>query len=205
MAAPVSFSRWFGFRKLHVGEFLTKKRCLCYIRLATVPNQSRPCWTAAGCRSSGLGAHPLRRLCCRRKLFSAFLLSSSFSQLDLTMDNYSSTASVRPSFTRWAVASLILSILAYPGSFILFLMVISPHSSNTAGVGEGLVTGIGLLSGVLSLLGVVLGLIALHRISRRQCGGKGLARIGIALGCAPLLFAFWMGGRILGWWLPPWY
>jgi hypothetical protein len=57
----------------------------------------------------------------------------------------------------------------------------------TTGVTAGLAAGLsGLLAISLCVLAVVFGIVALRRIRRDNCGGRGLAWTGIILSCLPL-------------------
>jgi hypothetical protein len=63
-----------------------------------------------------------------------------------------------------------------------------PSPAGTAGMGFGLALGwIGSLSLAFGLAGVICGVIALRRIRRSQCRGRGMAWTGIVLGCVPWL------------------
>jgi hypothetical protein len=88
----------------------------------------------------------------------------------------------------WAVVSLVCSILACLG--IAALPALSSHGlhQDPTGVGSGLaVLFYGFLSVTLGLLGVTFGIIALRRIRRGECDGRGKAWTGIVLGCLPVV------------------
>jgi hypothetical protein len=97
--------------------------------------------------------------------------------------------------TLWAFASLACAILGSFG-FVGFGMLVGLHPfSDTTGVTAGLwIVCLVYPSGVLCLLGVVFGFVALLRIRSGKYGGRAAALTGILLGCLPLALT----GIILG-------
>src|SRR5262245_42974028 len=90
--------------------------------------------------------------------------------------------------TSWAVVSLVCSILGCLGTVALPAIYSHGLRQETTGVSAGLaVLCCGLLSGTLCLLGVISGVVALGRIRRGECGGRGKAWTGLVLGCLPLV------------------
>jgi hypothetical protein len=92
--------------------------------------------------------------------------------------------------TLWAFVSLVCGILGWCG-LVAFGLLVSLHPfSDTTGVTVGLwILCLVFPSGVLCLLGVIFGFVALLRIGSGQYGGRGAALTGIILGCLPLAFA----------------
>jgi uncharacterized membrane protein len=63
-----------------------------------------------------------------------------------------------------------------------------PPTTNKQAIWSLVASGIGILCGIGSIVGIVLGVIALNQISRRPNeGGRGLAIAGIALGAVTLV------------------
>ncbi|WP_156434485.1 DUF4190 domain-containing protein, partial [Mycobacterium sp. IS-1590] len=59
--------------------------------------------------------------------------------------------------------------------------------TNGLAIGSLVASAVGVLCGVGSLIGIVLGVVALNQIKTRGEGGRGLAIAGIAVGAATLL------------------
>jgi Domain of unknown function (DUF4190) len=97
--------------------------------------------------------------------------------------------------TLWALVSLVCGILGCCG-LVAFGLLLSLHQfSDTTGVTVGLwILCLVYPSGVLCLLGVIFGFVALLRIRSGQYGGRGAALTGIILGCLPAALT----GIILG-------
>jgi hypothetical protein len=92
--------------------------------------------------------------------------------------------------TLWAFASLFCGILGWCGLVAFGLLVSLHHFSDTTGVALGLwILCLIYPSGVLCLLGVIFGYVALLRIRSGRYGGRGAALAGIILGFLPLAFA----------------
>jgi hypothetical protein len=92
--------------------------------------------------------------------------------------------------TLWSLISLVCAILGCCG-LVAFGLLASRYSSDTTGVTVGLwMVCLAFPSGVLCLLGVIFGFVAMIRISSGQYGGRGAALAGIILGCLALAFAF---------------
>ena len=92
--------------------------------------------------------------------------------------------------TLWALVSLVCGILGCCG-LVAFGLLVSLHPfSDTTGVTVGLwILCLVFPSGVLCLLGVIFGFVAMLRIGSGQYGGRGAALTGIILGFLPLAFA----------------
>jgi Domain of unknown function (DUF4190) len=87
-----------------------------------------------------------------------------------------------------AVVSLVCSILGCLGTVALPAIYSHGMRQETTGVSGGLaVLCCGFLSGTLSLLGVICGIVALRRMRSGECGGRGAAWTGLLLGCLPLV------------------
>jgi hypothetical protein len=90
--------------------------------------------------------------------------------------------------TRWAVISLISSILGCLGFAGLPALYSYGMHQETTGVSAGIaVSCAGLLSGTVCLSGVVCGIAALRGLRGTAGRGRGLAWSGIVLGCLPLV------------------
>src|SRR5262245_6440249 len=90
--------------------------------------------------------------------------------------------------TSWAVVSLVCSILGCLGTVALPAIYSGGMRQEPTGVTAGLaVSCYGFLSVTLGLLGLSFGIVALRRIRRGECGGRGKAWTGIVLGCLPLV------------------
>jgi hypothetical protein len=105
--------------------------------------------------------------------------------------------------TSWAVVSLVCSILGCLGTVALPAVYSHGLRQEPTGVSAGLaVLFCGFLSVTLGLLGVIFGIVALRRIRRGECGGRGKAWTGIVLGCLP--FVVLVGNLIPRLWQGPW-
>jgi hypothetical protein len=92
--------------------------------------------------------------------------------------------------TAWAFASLVCGILGCCGLAAFGLLLSLQPFSDTTGVTAGLwILCLAFPSGVVCLLGMIFGLVALLRIGGGQYGGRGAALTGIILGGLPLAFA----------------
>jgi hypothetical protein len=90
--------------------------------------------------------------------------------------------------TSWAVASLASSIMACLATVALPALYSSALHQEPTGVNASIdVFYCGLLSIALGLLGVIFGIVALSRIRSGECGGRVTARMGIVLGCLPVV------------------
>lgn len=68
-----------------------------------------------------------------------------------------------------------------------------PSGTNTLAIGSLVASVIGLLCGIGSIIGIVLGVIALNQIKQTRQGGYGLAVAGIVVGAASLVISLiWM-------------
>lgn len=74
----------------------------------------------------------------------------------------------------------------YPGGY----NYASPQAStNTMAIGSLVASVVGLLCGIGSIIGIVLGVLALNQIKKTQQGGYGLAIAGIVVGVASLIIS----------------
>lgn len=110
------------------------------------------------------------------------------------------THSTHPPITSWAVFSLACGILGWGGVVLVLVMQPWQGFAGTAGVGAGVAFLIGCAAGVLCLLAVLFGIVALGKIRQEHFSGRGQAWIGIVLGSLPLPVALLVGGSLLGWW-----
>jgi hypothetical protein len=108
--------------------------------------------------------------------------------------------------TLWAIVSLVCGILAWCGLVAFGLLAGLHEFSDTTGVTLGLwILCLVFPSGVLCVLAVIFGFIALLRIQSGHYGGRGAALTGIILGGLPLAFALvsyllrHAGSNLLGW------
>lgn len=62
--------------------------------------------------------------------------------------------------------------------------------TNGLAIGSLVASALGLLCGIGSIVGIVLGIIALNQVKQRNEGGRGLAIAGIAVGAATLVISF---------------
>ena len=100
--------------------------------------------------------------------------------------------------TMWAIASVVSSILGWIVVLLSLLADYQNMAGATAGVGAGFfVLAVGFLSSTLCFLGIIFGMISLRRIRRGECGGRGIAWTGIALGGLPFV-------ALLVWNIPTW-
>lgn len=91
--------------------------------------------------------------------------------------------------TAWAFASLVCGILGCCGLAGFGLLSLQGFS-DTTGVTAGLwILCLVFPSGVLCLLAIIFGFVALFRIGSGQYGGRGVALAGIILGSVPLAVA----------------
>jgi hypothetical protein len=90
--------------------------------------------------------------------------------------------------TLWAVASLVCSALGCLAvlTFLVFAKQYGEAANRSAGVGAIWMGMHIMLTGLLYLLGVLLGVVALVRIRGGEYRGRGAAWAGIVLGCSPL-------------------
>ena len=90
--------------------------------------------------------------------------------------------------TLWAVASLVCSVLGCL-AVLVFLILAKQYgeaANRSAGVGAIWMGMHIMLTGLLYLLGVLLGVVALVRIRSCEYRGRVAAWAGIILGCSPL-------------------
>jgi uncharacterized membrane protein len=71
-------------------------------------------------------------------------------------------------------------------------------STNKLAIWSLLSSGIGILCGIGSIVGIVLGVIALNQIKRTNEGGRGLAIAGIAVGAVTLVVLIVVFNRMSG-------
>jgi hypothetical protein len=96
--------------------------------------------------------------------------------------------------TAWALVSLVCGILGCCG-LVAFGLLSLYGFSDTTGVTAGLwILCLVFPSGVLCLLAVIFGFVALFRIGSGQYGGRGAAIAGIILGSVPLALALVLFG-----------
>src|SRR6185437_1899507 len=89
--------------------------------------------------------------------------------------------------TSRGVISLGCSILGGLGTIVLPAIYSYGLHQETTGVSAGLaVLCYGFLSGMLSLLGIIFGIVALRGIRLGERGGRGMAWTGIVLGALPI-------------------
>ncbi|OBB76038.1 MULTISPECIES: DUF4190 domain-containing protein [Mycobacterium] len=69
--------------------------------------------------------------------------------------------------------------------------------TNGLAIGSLVASAIGVLCGVGSLIGIVLGIVALNQVKNSGEGGRGLAIAGIAVGAATLLLNIVFGIAML--------
>jgi hypothetical protein len=97
--------------------------------------------------------------------------------------------------TLWALISLVCAILGCCGLAAFGLKASLYPFSDTTGVTAGLwMMCLAFPSGVLCLLGMIFGYVAMLRISSGQYGGRGAALAGIILGCSALAFVLILFG-----------
>ena len=97
--------------------------------------------------------------------------------------------------TYFSIASVICSSAAW--LVLSLLSMIDPTAG--AGVSGGLaILFVGSVAGILALLGIIVGTIALRKIRRGEFGGRRYAWAGIVAGC--LLFVALLAWNAPAWW-----
>src|SRR5262245_56291931 len=99
--------------------------------------------------------------------------------------------------TAWAAISLFVSGLAWVVGLPLPVIDYNHLIGGTAGVGVIVPFLLGLVSGTLAVVGILLGLIALARTRGGAFGGRGRAWAGIALGVV-LVITYLVVGWLAG-------
>src|SRR5687768_15580421 len=96
-----------------------------------------------------------------------------------------STEGQRPD-TRWALASLVFSLVGCPVAAVLPASYFGGLGVETTGVTASVaLLQVGLLAGLLCLCGIAFGIVALRKSRGGAYGGRGKARVGIGLGFLP--------------------